>query len=128
MAKYIFGPNTSTEYKHDTIKDSLFNEAFLKGKENEFNWIFKTRGFVFESEILRALGLAVTSKSVIYGYILDEDDPTRVDHIDFHIKKLSDGTFSIDLDTRIVWNLMEEISMRRHAEELGRIKEYLETQ
>ena len=103
MAKYIFGPNTSTEYKHGTIKDSLFNEAFLKGEENKFDWVFKTRGFVFESEILRALGLAVTSNSIIYGYVLDEDDPTRVDHIDFHIEKLPDGTFSIDLDTRIVW-------------------------
>lgn len=128
MAKYIFGPNTSTEYKHDTIKDSLFNEAFLKGKENEFNWIFKTRGFVFESEILRALGLAVTSNSVIYGYLLDTSDPTRIDHIDFHIKKLPDGTFSIDLDTRIVWNLIEEISMRRHAKELELVKECLQTQ
>lgn len=128
MAKYIFGPNTSTEYKHDTIKDSLFNEAFLKGAETHFNLVFKSRGFVFESEILSALGLVVTSNSVIYGYILDEDDPTRATHIDFHIQKLPDGTFSIDLDTRIVWDLMEEISRRRHAEELERINEYLQTQ
>lgn len=119
----LFSKETSTEFKNGS---PIYNEAFLKGKENEFNWILNTRGYLFESEVRRGLGLKVTDESSLRGWILDPANlPSAATRpIDFHIRQvfresgdhvLSSGRivkevscrdWTLEFDTQVIWNLI----------------------
>lgn len=119
----LFSEDTSTEFKKGS---PIYNEAFLKGKENEFNFLLTHRGYLFESEVRRALGLKVTDESNLRGWILDPANmPAAATRpIDMHIRQvfresgdhvLSSGRivkevscrdWTLEFDTQVIWNLV----------------------
>ena len=62
----LFSKLTSTQYQDG---DPVYNQAFLRSQEAYFNDLLQTRGYVFLSEVYRALGFELTPESVIVGWI-----------------------------------------------------------
>lgn len=65
--------------------DPYTNESFLLGQQTHWTHMLQTRGFVFLSEVYKALGFPVTQASRQVGWILDPADPNKRD------KKVSFG-------------------------------------
>lgn len=62
----LFSKLTSSVYQDG---DPIYNQAFLKAQEAYFNDLLQARGYVFLSEVYKALGFELTPGSVIAGWI-----------------------------------------------------------
>ena len=112
-----------------TTYDPYVNESFLLGQQTHWTNMLRTRGFVYLSEVYKALGFPITQASRQVGWILDPADRNRLDRtVSFGLIEkvyLKDGdyvhptgkiepsyidsgyylTFNID---GIIWNLTPE--------------------
>lgn len=112
-----------------TTYDPYVNESFLLGQQTHWTNMLRTRGFVYLSEVYKALGFPITQASRQVGWILDPADRNRLDrNVSFGLIEkvyLKDGdyvhptgkiepsyidsgyylTFNID---GIIWNLTPE--------------------
>lgn len=120
----IFSENTSDAYRRG---DPIYNETFLFQQERFFNDLLIARGYIFESEMRRALGLKVTPDSILRGYILDPanlpDESVRPISLNIRrlfresgdnvlstgriVKELSGREWAIDFDDNVIWNLID---------------------
>ena len=80
-----------------------YNQAFIRGKQNQLNDRLKVRGHVFLNEVYDALGFPHTPEGQVVGWILDS--PTGDGVIDFGIYRLDNKeseAFLLNME-RSVW-------------------------
>ena len=80
-----------------------YNQAFIRGKQNQLNDRLKARGHVFLNEVYDALGFPHTPEGQVVGWILDS--PTGDGVIDFGIYRLDNKeseAFLLNME-RSVW-------------------------
>ena len=80
-----------------------YNQAFIRGKQNQLNDRLKARGHVFLNEVYDALGFPHTPEGQVVGWILDS--PTGDGVIDFGIYSLDNKeseAFLLNME-RSVW-------------------------
>lgn len=121
----VFSEHTSTQYqKHDPI----YNESFLRAQEAYWNNVLFSRGYVFEYEVRKSLGVKQSKddKSVLRGWILDPADTQSHAPLSFGIrgpifretgdhvlktgrivKELSGKEYLLEFNTDgVIWNLI----------------------
>ena len=80
-----------------------YNQAFIRGKQNQLNDRLKVRGHVFLNEVYDALGFPHTPEGQVVGWILDS--PTGDGVIDFgiyHLDNKESEAFLLNME-RSVW-------------------------
>lgn len=120
---FIFSEHTSKEYQRH---DPVYNESFLKAQETYFKNVLASRGYVFMSEVKRALGMKILDNDFISGWILDPACPHEHPELSFGIrgpifretgdhvmktgrivKELSGKEYLLDFNCDgVIWNLV----------------------
>lgn len=107
-SEYIFdfGPNNENwvgNYEH--------NLFFLTGHTNIFNDLLRSRGHLFLSEVLDALGISRTPASIVTGWIYDKDNPDHVgdNYVDLGIVDLWESHGYILLDINVDGTIYDKI-------------------
>lgn len=70
---------------YDWTKDPNFNLMFLRKQQDYANDLLRTRGYVFLNEVYDMLGIPRIPDGQLMGWIYDEKNKDRANHIDFGI-------------------------------------------
>lgn len=81
----IFSEFTSDSYQRG---DQSYNRAFLSQLERGFNDQLSTKGYVFLSEVYKALGFPETAESRLVGWVKDSQNPWSDGFISFGIRDI----------------------------------------
>jgi hypothetical protein len=80
-------------------KDPELNRMFLQHQQNYHNDILHTRGFVFLNDVYEALGLPLTTKGQIVGWMIHGDGDN---HIDFGLFEARSAAFMNNQERSII--------------------------
>ena len=109
----IFSEETSLEYNS---KYPFYNEPYIRAQEAHWNDVLFIRGYVFLSDVKRALGLKIRPSDVITGWILDPKNPKSHDALKINVSKQYgiEDELVLDFNTDgVIWNLIDVWEERR---------------
>lgn len=103
----IFSEETSLEYN---VENPFYNEVLIRSQEVYWNNVLFIRGYVFLSEVKRALGLKIRPSDVITGWILDPKNPKSHEPLKINVSKQDgiedDLVLNFNTDG-VIWNLID---------------------
>lgn len=103
----IFSEETSLEYN---VENPFYNEVLIRSQEAYWNDVLFIKGYVFLSDVKRALGLKIMPSDVITGWILDPKNPKSHDPLKVNVVKRDETEDELILDFNtdgVIWNLID---------------------
>ena len=94
----VFAKETTSQWAND----ASYNLFFLKAQQEYFTQILQAKGYVFLSDVYKALGFEETTASRVVGWFLEEDADN---YVDFGLYTLgrTDRSLFINGDEKAVW-------------------------
>lgn len=71
------------EYNRNWNRSAEYNRIFLQAQQQYYNDMLRARGHVFLNEVYDSLGMERTQAGAVVGWLLDPNNPTGDNRIDF---------------------------------------------